>query len=142
MKGNPLRSDKRSNSKVRETPKPLSTSQSSKVVGKQQIAPPMYTRNAMEVMNKLSDNYRDIREVNLYFDENKPKRMGKSPSTSNLVSVARPSTPGQKKLSNFDLNTKNPKQKVKSTRRRILTKLEAVIAIQRQFRSYLKVSFY
>jgi hypothetical protein len=133
-----VRSDKRSNSKVRDNSKPLLTSsQSTKLISKQQKETPLYTRNAMEIMNKLSDNYRDIREVNLNFDdnkENKIKRMGKSPSSSNLTSI-KLSTPQLKKPN----SNKYTKQNTKPSKRKNLTKLDAVIVIQRQFRKYLKV---
>jgi hypothetical protein len=160
MKGHNPKSGGRSNSKVKEVPnnpRGLQTpSNSSKLVNKQNKEAPFYTKNAQEVMNKLTDNYKDIKEVNLYFDDGmgtkqNSKRMTKSPSSSTLNQV-RPSTPQQRKqqatpdylnvpYSNNYMNTK-PKPKQKPSKRKVFTKENAVLVIQRQFRRYLRVKLF
>jgi 5S rRNA maturation endonuclease (ribonuclease M5) len=153
MKGQSYKSDRRSNSKVKDNPRtPQTPTNSSKLMNKQNKEAPFYTKNAMEIMNKLSDNYKDVKEVNILFDDNSSggrlRQAVKHTSSSNIVSNIRPSTPQQKKPvkcgenvmnNNYTSNTNKPKS-VKSAKLKGLTKEKAVIIIQRQLRKYLKVN--
>jgi hypothetical protein len=122
---------RRSTSKTRDNPKiqqsPVITT--SKLPSKPNPNP-YSSKNTFEILNKMNDNYKDIKEVNIAFNDNKAKvKQVKNPIEF------RPSTPQNKKTP--VVKTKKPE-----IRKRFYTREKAAVVIQRTFRKYIRVRWF
>jgi hypothetical protein len=89
---------------------------------------PYSSKNTFDILNKMNNNYKDIKEVNIAFNDNK----GKAKPNKHHIEL-RPSTPSNKKTPS------RPKKQTDIPKKVVYTKEKAAIALQRSFRRYIKV---